>query len=173
MCYGNPPDERGSRRPPTKVDADRPRRHCYAPLMTSIGPRRDVEPEVQFLNVDLELFGKFDRGPLMRSFGDAVFVLCDDAELLSMEVSDHPDSTMLERVSQFVALVRALPEDARRIWGSATRRVLNIGIQSGLEPRCSEWTLPVHILASLAESEVEVTLTVYGAQYEKQTLDAT
>ena len=135
--------------------------------MTSTNPDHEIEPEVQLLNVDLELSGAFDHASLLRSLGDSVFVVAADAgSLLSLEVNDVPDSTLMDKISQFVALVRALPPDARGVWNSATRRVFNIGIQSGLTPHCTEWTLPTELLAALVEIGAEVTITLYGAEYE-------
>src|SRR5687768_1809395 len=78
---------------------------------------------------------------MLRSFGDDVLAICNTEHLLSLELSDSPDSTLTTKLSEFVALVRALPEDARGVWDSATRRVFNIGIQSGLKPHCTEWTI--------------------------------
>jgi hypothetical protein len=34
-----------------------------------------TDPTVQFLNVDVELYGAFDRVVLLRGFGDAIVVL--------------------------------------------------------------------------------------------------
>ena len=131
----------------------------------------ETEPTVELLNVDLELFGLVDSEPLLRCFGDAVLVIADE-HLLSLELSDSPDSTLTTKLAEFVALVIALPEDARGAWNSASRRVFNIGIQSGLRPSCTEWAIPTSILASLVEIRAEVTLTIYGAEYAQEKLSS-
>lgn len=42
--------------------------------------RMPVEADVHFLNIDLLLVGRFDRGPLLAALRDDVFVLHDDAK---------------------------------------------------------------------------------------------
>ena len=135
--------------------------------MTTEHSEPAIEATVRFLNVDVELFGDFDRAALLAGFGSAVDVLYDGDQLcggptLSFELSTaRPELPHL--ASQLVALVRALPEDARAAWDMATRRVFNIGIQAGREPHSTEWTLPADVLAELVEVGGAVTLTVYGA----------
>jgi hypothetical protein len=61
-----------------------------------------VEREVQFLNIDLLLVGRFDREPLLAALGDEVFVLHDDAEL------DNKKCLILEVLAPGLDLARTL-----------------------------------------------------------------
>ena len=132
------------------------------------GSERQTEAKVRFLNVDVDVFGAFDRAPLLEAFGDDIDVLHDGERepgvpVLSFELSTA-SPTLPGVISELVALVRALPDEARAAWNLANRRVLNVGIQAGLDPRCSEWTLSVEMMAALVEVNAYVTLTVYGAE---------
>jgi ABC-type transporter Mla MlaB component len=124
---------------------------------------KGIEPSVELLNVNLELFGDFDRDLLLRAWGEAVVVVSDD-DILALELNDTPDAILTTKLSAFVALVRALPKDARQAWDAAAKRVFNIGIQSGLKPHCTYWTIPTDILASVVEIRAEAMLTIYGAE---------
>lgn len=134
--------------------------------MTS-SAKSSTESIVQFLNVDVELFGAFDRGALLNGFGNAIVVLHEGGDTLgepsiSFEVSSA-NRTLSTVISELIALVSALPEDARAAWDLANRRVFDIGIQAGLGPRCTAWTLSAEMLSALAAIKAEVTLTIYGA----------
>ncbi len=128
---------------------------------------RQIEATVQFLNMDVDVFGELDRAALLRGFGDTIFVLHVSEQragepAISFELSTASPA-LPAVISELVALVRALPDDARAAWNLATRRVFNIGIQAGLEPRCTEWALSAGLLADLVEINAGVTLTLYGA----------
>ena len=135
--------------------------------VTTDRSERQIEATVQFLNVDVDIFGAFDRAPLLKGFGDAIYVLHDGEReprepVISFELStDIP--TLPGVISDLVALVRALPDDALAAWNLATRRVFSIGIQAGLDPHSTEWTLSADMMAALVAIRADVTLTVYGA----------
>lgn len=128
---------------------------------------RQIEATVQFLNVDVEIFGAFDRAPLLKGFGDAIYVLHDRERepgepVISFELNTARP-TLPGVISDLVSLVRDLPDDARAAWYLATRRVFSIGIQAGLNPHSTEWTFGADIMAALVAIKADVTLTVYGA----------
>ena len=125
---------------------------------------------VEFLNVDVELSGHFDRKALVDGFGDAVIVLRNDADergasFVSFELGAMA-RTLPGIVSGLIALVHALPTDARAR-GRRQLRDFNIGVQAGLEPRVSHWTLEAETIASLATIGAALTLTVYGARTDR------
>ncbi len=139
----------------------------YARRVATETSERQVEPTVRFLNVDVDVFGAFDRAVLLKGFGDTIDVLRDGEDergesVVSFELSTA--SPMLPGViSELVALVLALPDDARGAWDGATRRVFSIGIQAGLDPHSTEWTLSSELMAELLTIKAEISLTVYGA----------
>lgn len=126
-----------------------------------------VEDAVRFLNVDVDLVGTFDREALLRGFGDRIFVLRNEENehgesVVSFELSTARPA-FPDLVSEIVELVRALPDDARSAWGCAARRVFDVGIQAGLEPHSTEWTLGIPQMAALVSVGAELTITVCGA----------
>ena len=129
-----------------------------------------VEADVHFLNIDLLLVGRFDRRPLLASLRDDVFVLHDDAKFegedcLVLEVL-APGLDLSATLARLLKWVQRLPPVARRSWAAASRRVFDIGIQAGLEPNDSHWTVPHEQIAALARLRAEVMFTVYGAKLE-------
>lgn len=126
-----------------------------------------VEPTVQFLNVDVEVSGVSDRAALLAGFGDSIDVLFDGEttpgeSVVSFELRTAVP-TFPDVVSKLIALVRALPGDARAIWDGAARRAFDIGIQAGLQPHSSGWVLSTDLMAALVSIDAQVRITVYGA----------
>lgn len=134
----------------------------------SLGEWMPVEPDVQFLNIDLLLVGAFDRKPLLAALGDGVFVLHDDGqfegeECLVLEVLT-PGLDLANTLAQLLNWAQRLPPAARRSWAAASRRVFDIGIAAGLRPHESHWGIRHGQVAALAALGGEVVLTVYGAE---------
>lgn len=126
---------------------------------------------VQFMNVDLDLYGAFDRDALRRGFGNAAFVLYERGEAaggpdLSFEVNGPETPTLSGTLVALIALVRALPTDGRAAWDAATRRVFDIGIQSGRTPHSTHWSIDANVLTDLGEIKADLAITVYGGYLE-------
>ena len=156
---------------------DARRTTAYEPLSPSLAemdskpaeqPPLHIEALVTFLNVDLEVHGASDHPSLIRAFGDFVCVLSDASGILSFEVSDGPDGTLATKLESFVKLLSGMPPEARASWASASRRAINIGIQAGLGPQFSEWTVSSAMLCQLAAFSIELTMTVYGAEVRRE-----
>jgi hypothetical protein len=125
-----------------------------------------VEAEVVLLNADLEMHHCGSHAQLLRAFADQVHVICDNpGALLSVEVAEVGESTLHDKIERFIKIVAALPPEARAAWDSASRRALDIGIQSALRPHSSHWTVPAKQLAALAALNIDIAITVYGADY--------
>jgi hypothetical protein len=125
------------------------------------------ESIVDFLNVDVELYGAFDRAALLRGFGDQIVVLYEGTDpqgepAISFELCGV-NLTAEAALAALIALVRALPEDARTEWNAAKRRVFDIGIQSGRAPHSTHWSIDANVLAALGDINVDLVVTVYGA----------
>ena len=128
-----------------------------------------IEKTAGFLNVDLIVAGRFDRKPLLRAAGKDVFVMHEDAVfqgkgciILEAEGADCGLEGALARLLRWV---ERLPRPARRSWAAASRRVFDVGIQAGLGPHETHWTIPSGLVAALARVGGEVAVTVYGARW--------
>lgn len=128
---------------------------------------RPDESTVRFLNVDVELYGEFDRTALLPGFADAIVVLCENEDgrggpTVCFELNAVTPS-LPSVVAELIAIVRALPDDARAAWDAAARRVFNVGFQSGRTPHSTQWSIDANLLTALGELEVDLVVTVYGA----------
>lgn len=129
-----------------------------------------VQPTVQFLNVDLVLVGSFDRAPLVAAAGKRVFVLQEDVPFDGRRRAMVLESSTTARslsgtLSALLRWVDELPPSARRSWKAASRRIFDIGVQSGLQPHETSWTLRNRELAALERAGAEVMVTLYGAKW--------
>jgi len=123
-----------------------------------------VERDVQFLNIDMLLVGRFDRTPLLTAARDRLFVLHADKNLVALELAGQaPD--LSRTLARLLNWVQGLPPAARRSWRAASRRVFDIGIHAGLGPHESHWCIRQEQVAALAKVGGEVVLTVYGAKW--------
>ena len=131
-----------------------------------------VQASVQFANVDLLIGGRFDRAPVLRALGDGVTALHEDAlvegkKCLLLEVTD-PGLDLPQTLKRLVEWVERLPPKARRSWSRASVRQFDIGIESGMRPRETQWIIPARTVAALAKIGADVALTVYGAEQRER-----
>jgi hypothetical protein len=80
-----------------------------------------------------------------------------------------PDLDLEATLAYLVEWVQHLPRSARRAWGAAACRVFDIGIQAGLQPHETHWTIPPKLIRTLAKVGAEVVVTVYGARWRNRT----
>lgn len=72
-------------------------------------------------------------------------------------------------LAHLVEWVQHLPRSARRSWAAAARRVFDVGIQAGLQPHETHWTIAPKLIGALAKVGGEVVVTVYGARWRDRT----
>jgi hypothetical protein len=135
-------------------------------------PQASLEQTTEFLNVDLELAGPVDLSKLIDGLG-SVFVLHQwpeppaspdkvNLELGGEEVGVDLEATM----SLLLDRIEDLDADARSVWRSCTKRVFNVGVQGGLQPRSIELGLSAGTIQRLAACDGELCVTVYGASID-------
>lgn len=120
-----------------------------------------------FLNVDLDLESDADLAPLVRALEPRAYPLERPAGRASFElnepVSPHEPEPM---ILEFVRLVNALPPPLRKLWDEASRRVFDIGIQSGRRPLQQTHRLTPATLRAAADIGAEIAVTVYASTPE-------
>jgi hypothetical protein len=126
-------------------------------------PKASVQPSERFfLNVDLDVDSSEDLGPLAAAFEPVAYSLERPFGHASFELNVpvspvEPEPLILE----FVRLVIQLPSSAREIWDRASRRVFDIGIQSGRRPFRETYRLAPGALRAAADVGAEIAVTVY------------
>ena len=119
-----------------------------------------------FLNVDVDLRDEHGLDDLLRHFGDDVLVLHQTAQDASLELSREHDS-LESCVRGWIALVQALPDEARRLWDRCAYRKLNVGIQAGVEPHAEYFSMSREAVSLLASVQFEIVFTIYAASVPK------
>jgi hypothetical protein len=130
----------------------------------------DFSPEF-FLNVDLDIESTDDLAPLAHAFGARVFVLERPEGRASFELSEPVSPTEPDAlIHEFVRMVNALPPATRGVWDRASKRTLDIGIQSGHgPPNQATYRLTPEALRAAADIGAEIAITVYALSPEKPT----
>ncbi len=126
-----------------------------------------IEPLIEYLNVDLDLEAPFDLGELAHALG-SVFVLHQTHEspfVCSLELADD-DLNFDDTLTGWIGRIEALDPSACSAWQRCTKRVLSLGVQSGLGPSSIHYDVPSHLVARLAAIGASLELTIYGARYQ-------
>jgi len=75
-------------------------------------------------------------------------------------------------ILEFVRQIEDMPSAAREFWDAATRRVFDIGFESGQEPHCpfhANYRLGSDVLAAVARVRGEMEITMYALDDGKLT----
>jgi hypothetical protein len=116
-----------------------------------------------FVNVDLDIETELDPEPLIRAFEPHAYSLERPPGRASFELNlpiapSHPEPLIRE----FVRLVGLMPPPVRAVWDKASRRVLDIGIQSRRRPFSETHAITASTLAEVARVGAEIAFTVYS-----------
>ena len=127
------------------------------------------EEQTKCLNVDLDIWSKAPLDPLVDAFGKKMFVLYVGKEGrrygAHLEISGSGYRADADRlIRRFVAMIKALPRPARKLWNSAQSREFNIGVQGALSPRAFELRLQPETLDAAASVNGRIVVTVYAAE---------
>lgn len=133
--------------------------------MTSIYPRHDF-----FCNVDLDVHASVssdtDFAVLIEGLAPVAYHLERPPGLATFELHEQPVDPG-HAILSFVNQIEHLTPGARAFWDAATRRVFDIGFESGQEPHC-----PFHAnyrLGPVARVRGEVGITMYALDDGKHT----
>jgi hypothetical protein len=126
----------------------------------------DLE-STHFLNVDLDIYSKYDLQPLVTALGKKIIVLfvgrvkrTYQAHLEVTRLTGDADST----IRAFCSLIRSLPHPERQLWDSAKQREFNVGIQAGPNPYSTEFELENQTVKSAAELNARIVFTIYAPE---------
>ena len=132
---------------------------------------REDPDSTRYLNVDLDIYARFDLQPLVQALGNMVVVLhvgrvkrTYRAHLEIVRFTKTADAA----IRAFCSLIAALPPDSRELWDKATHRDFNVGVDAGFTPRAAEFVLGADTVKAAAESGARIVFTVYAPQKPAQ-----
>ena len=124
-----------------------------------------VRQTTEFINVDLDLTGPADLAPLSTALkGVHAVHSTDEAPFFTILEVDDVGLDVGATMHRFLELIESLDSSGRRLWDQCSVRRFNIGIQSGLGPNSTLYSLPAPLLARVASVGAEVIITVYGTR---------
>jgi len=138
---------------------------------TQLGKR--LEPETQFLAVDLEIVSRRQIDQLAPAFGTNVGInrnekVGKDYVLLlstggNAPLSEDFNKLINQSILMQVKLVHKLPEVARKQWDDARTKTFDVGIQAGGGPHVFEIQLTEQTISAVSAIGGSIQFTIYGA----------
>ena len=118
-----------------------------------------------FLNVDLELVTRGEIAPLLAFWSNSAVVLRnsddDGRRTVWLELDSQPREAE-HAILGFLDLVGKLPDEVRDLWNGCDDRCFNVGIQAGVGPHSSTYTISPRTLGRIAAVMARVAVTVYA-----------
>jgi hypothetical protein len=119
----------------------------------------------EFLNVDLEIYARYDLQPLVSALGKKVMVRYVGRERRSyaakLEIAGLTKSAD-SIIRRFCTLIQSLPRAERQLWNRANRREFSVGIQAGEEPNASDFVVEASTVQAVGRLGARIVLTVYS-----------
>ncbi len=114
-----------------------------------------------FINVDLDLNGSFDLAPLLAALGPVHIIHTPDesASFYILEL-DAVGLDFEATLGGFLDLIEQLDGAARRLWERCSLRKFNIGIQAGLDPSSTLYSISGPMALRVATAGVDVVISV-------------
>jgi hypothetical protein len=122
--------------------------------------------ETAFLNVDVDVFSRTPLDALVAAFGENVMVhyVGRERRQYSAHFSLWFPRNADAAIRNLAELITKLPKPARRMWNQASKRVLNVGYQSGCRPFSFESEISSAAVAAAARLGASITVTIYPAE---------
>jgi hypothetical protein len=145
--------------------------------------RTRTKQDVQFINVDLEVWSKNDLEILIDAFGDNALEMghfrFDNGDVLaSFEIAiglldDWQNPEVDEIISKFCGLIENLPKKAKQAWNESYKKVFDIGFDSGNTNKSFNTEIKVETLKRVQEIGAGIVITIYPVlQYTIQRKDS-
>jgi hypothetical protein len=127
----------------------------------------EAGPETRFLNIDLELITCGALDLLLAHWSRDVVVLRDSIDgrtrTVWLEAVDDVDDAERSLLA-LLHLIDGLPADLRLLWDSCDDRCFNIGIQAGMSPHASAFSISTGTLTRVTGVMARLNLTVYAPE---------
>lgn len=120
-----------------------------------------------FLNVDLDLYSRYDLSPLVNALGRKVAVLYLGRERgrysAHLELAKHTKSAD-STIWAFCRIIQSFSERERAMWGAVTLRSFSVGVQAGTEPASCDFVIRARTAKAAAALGAQIALTVYAPE---------
>jgi hypothetical protein len=117
---------------------------------------------LRFINVDLDVESVDELQLLAAAMEPHAYSLTRPPGQASFEVNEadpkDPEAVILE----FTRIVKSLPPEARRVWDGASKRVFDVGMQSGRHPSSVSCRIGVNTLREAADIDADIVITIYA-----------
>jgi hypothetical protein len=117
---------------------------------------------LRFINVDLDVESTGDLRPLVEAMAAHTYSFERPAGQASFEVHDPSPTDPEVVILEFVRIVKALPPAARKVWDSASKRVFDIGLESGHQPFRMSHNIGIVTLREAADIGADIAITLYA-----------
>ncbi|CAM4265671.1 hypothetical protein [Pseudoalteromonas byunsanensis] len=124
-------------------------------------------PEIQFLNVDLELESKHDISALVNDLKRNAIVLHYDQDEYRQLARIEADAEVVspdKAINHLCELIESCSKPALKQWLSCTKRTFDIGFHSGNEPKCYSQALHVDTLLRISAIGAGIEITLYPVE---------
>jgi hypothetical protein len=119
-----------------------------------------------FLNVDVDVFSRTPLDFLVAAFGGEVLVnyVGREGRRYSAHFSLYEPRNADAAIRRLAQLITKLPRPARQLWNQASKRVFNVGFQSGFRTQSLETEISSAAVEAAARLGASVTVTIYAAE---------
>jgi len=123
--------------------------------------------QTRYLNVDLDIYSRYDPQPLLDALGRKVIVLHAgrvegkrgyEAHIELSGNAKDADKT----IRTLCVLIKSLRGAARGLWDGATVRDFNIGAQAEEQPDCFEMGIEADTVKAVSEVNGRVVFSIYS-----------
>jgi hypothetical protein len=119
-------------------------------------------PSLRFINVDLDVESVAELRPLIDAMEPYAYSLERPPGLASFEVNEASPNDPEVVIQEFIRIVKSLPPAARKAWDEASKRVFDIGLQSGRHPFRQSYNIGLETLRAAADIGAHIAITIYA-----------
>jgi hypothetical protein len=133
-----------------------------ANFAAGVGMQATEGPTLRFINVDLDVTSADDLAPLIEALEPHTYSFERPPGQASFEINEPSPTDPEVVILELIRLVTSLPPAARRAWDAASKRVFDIGLQSGRHPFHRSYSIGIGTLREAIDIGAEIAITLYA-----------
>ena len=122
------------------------------------------KPTLRFINVDLDVESADELRPLIDAMDPHAYSLERPPGQASFEVNEPSPNDPEDVILDFIRIVKSLPPAARKVWDAASKRVFDIGLQSGRDPFRQSYSIGIETLRQATDIGAHIAITIYAVE---------